>query len=161
MQHTYKISFTSAGLSFEIESSDKAWLESKEREYLVRLGQKTEAPGKPTLKPHEQKLPTGSRSLTINEFFKKYVKGHNLPRPDTTVCFVYYLQRLQKKDDIKTADILGCFRDVGYPGYNKLNVADILNKAKRKALLNYVNNLWSLTITGEDFVLNLMSGESK
>jgi hypothetical protein len=40
-------------------------------------------------------------------------------------------------------------------------MADILNQSKRKALLNSVNSQWSLTITGEDFVLNTMTGKQE
>ncbi len=74
----------------------------------------------------------------------------------------YHLfKNILKKDSIRTSDIVQCFADVSYPSYNKLNITDILSKAKKKALLNNVNNLWSLTITGEDFILNTMTGESK
>jgi hypothetical protein len=40
-------------------------------------------------------------------------------------------------------------------------MTDVLLKAKKIAFLNYVNKLWSLTTTGEDFVLNNITSEGE
>lgn len=158
MANTYRISFRLADASFEIESTDKTWLHSKEKEYLEKLSPSPQHTRKVAAIPPENRTSPAVSGATINEFFKKYIKSYNLSRADISVFFIYYLQRIRKTDSIKTADVKQCFADVGFPKYNNLNIADILNQAKRKALLNYVNDFWSLTITGEDFVLNLMSG---
>ncbi len=98
--------------------------------------------------------------MTLNEFYRHYV--HKIKsRPTIAVYLLYYLQKIRKKDIIKTADVLNCFRDIAYPNWSKLNMTDILTSAKRRALVNYVNKLWSLTSTGEDYVLNAISGKTK
>jgi len=158
MDHTYRLSFRTGDVRFEVESTDLAWLEKKEKEYLERITS-TPPPAPRSLGDVSQMLP---QNLTINEFFKKYVKPNNISsRSDIVVFFVYFLQKVLKRDALKTADVAQCFADVSYPNYSKLNVTDILHQAKRKGLLNNVNNLWSLTITGEDFVLNVVTGEGK
>ena len=163
MENNYRIAIQIGENSFEVESTDVQWVEKKEKEYLNKLNQGTLKPailGKPdkgTAGFHEKVVP---QNLTINEFYNKYLKsGKVKSRPDIAVFFVYYLQKITKKEEIKTQDVTQCFADVGYAGYNKLNMTDILNQGKRKALLNYVNNFWSLTITGEDFVLNTIAGD--
>jgi hypothetical protein len=82
-------------------------------------------------------------------------------RPDMAVFFVYYLSKIEKRDSIKSSDVLECFANIAYPNYNKINIADILGKAKRKALLNNVKQQWSLTLTGEDFVLGFITNPEK
>jgi hypothetical protein len=159
MEHTYRISVRIGDSSFEVESTDLTWLESKEKEYLSKL---KERPSRPTSQPPQTEPLIIPQNLTINEFYKRYIKSNNITsRSDIAVFFVYYLQKILKRDSIKTADIIQCFADVSYPNYSNLNMADILNKAKKKALLNNVNNLWSLTITGEDFILNTITGAPK
>jgi hypothetical protein len=78
-----------------------------------------------------------------------------------SVFFIYYLQKIRKKDRIKTADVAQCFKDISYPNWNNINVTDTLASAKKRALLNYVNKLWSLTTTGEDYILNTIAGKAK
>lgn len=165
MEQKYRIAVKLNEFSFEIEGSDLSWVEKKEKEYLNKFSEdhslkKNQNQESETKKhPHhkEQAVPA---NLTINEFYNKYLKnGAIKSRPDIAVFFIYYLQKITKKQDIKTQDVTQCFADVGYPSYNKLNMTDILNQAKRKALVNYVNNFWALTITGEDFVLNTITGD--
>jgi len=159
MEHTYRISVRIGNSSFEVESTDLNWLESKEKEYLEKLKERRTTPTLESIQTEAFILP---QNLTINEFYKKYIRSNNITsRPDIAVFFVYYLQKILKKDSIKSGDVGQCFADVSYPNYSKLNMTDILNQAKRKALLNYVNNLWSLTITGEDFIINTMTGAPK
>lgn len=162
MDNTFRIAFHSGDTSFEIESTDKSWVEEKEKQYLSRLTEAHLSKPKPHPAVQESKPSPATGNVTINEFYRKYVKGNNITkRPDIAVLFVYFLQRIQKAESIKSGDVARCFADVGYPNYNKLNVTDILNQGKKKALLNYVNNLWSLTITGEDFVVNLLTSDTK
>ncbi len=71
--------------------------------------------------------------------------------------FIYYLSKIEEKSDIQSSDVKELFREVGYPGWNKINIPDALRQAKKKAFLNSVGNNWFLTITGEDFVLNTIS----
>lgn len=165
MEPKYRISFQIGNLKFEVESTDQNWVEAKEKQYLEqylkeRLEKeplKAELPGAMEKK---EKVTLISPSITINEFYRQYVKENQITsRPNIAVFMVYFLEKILKKDAITTADITKCFGDISYPEYNKLNMPDILNQARRKALLNYVNNLWKLTITGEDFVLNTISIE--
>lgn len=168
MEHNYRLMFKVGDLSFEIESTDLTWLKAKEKEYLKKLS--TELPkhkeklqrevAESAKRPVSHDLPTPS--MSINEFYKKYI-GQKQIKSRTTIAvfFVYYLQNVSKKDEINTSDISNCFKQVSYPNWNKLNVTDILSRAKRQALLNCVNKLWSLTSTGEDFVLNTITGKEE
>jgi hypothetical protein len=162
MAENYRVSYTVGHLSFDIESTDKAWLEIKEKEYLAKLAEAPQqAHGSATITPGTGQVVI-PQNLTINEFYKQYIKSKKITsRPDITVFFIYYLEKILKKDSIKTGDVIQCFADVSYPAYNNINMADILNQSKRKALLNSVNSQWSLTITGEDFVLNTMTGKQE
>ncbi|KAF0109081.1 MAG: hypothetical protein FD146_125 [Anaerolineaceae bacterium] len=164
MEHNYRISHRIGDSSFELESTDKDWVDKKEKEYLSKL---VEQPAKriktsekePSFDEKKESLPS---NITINEFYRKYLKLSKVTsRPSMAVFFIYYLSKISKKDPIKTQDVLDCFAAISYPNYNNLNMADILNKAKRTALLNNVNNQWSLTITGEDYVLNLITNPEK
>jgi len=162
MDHTYRISLCLGDSSFEIESTDKAWLEAKEKQYLFKMNLPSVSPSRPPGVHRTEKEEVFSPNLSINEFYKKYVKANNVKsRPDMAVFFTYYLGKILKKDVIKTADVADCFAKIAYPGYNKLNMTDNLSKAKRKAFLNYVNNSWSLTTTGEDFVANIIATSTK
>lgn len=157
----YKIVFRKGDVSFELESSDLNWMNAKEKEYLDHIiHHKHKAPGSEPVKS-SQSLSLGN-SLTINEFYKKYVKDKKISsRADIAVFFVYYLEKIEKLDSISSGDVINCFSKIGYPNYNKLNMTDILNQAQRKALLNNVSKNWSVTITGEDFVLNVIGSEEK
>lgn len=160
MEHKYRVSFRVGEASFDIESTDRTWLENKEKDYVEKLLEKASHLIKST--EHIAASEVIPQNLTINEFYKQHIKASKITaRPDIAVFFVYYLEKILKKEFIKTADVAQCFADVSYPNYNKLNVTDILNQAKRKALLNYVNNIWSLTITGEDYVLNTITGKNQ
>lgn len=168
MEHSYRISFRLGESSFEIESTDLKWLESKEKDYFGKLRAEPPKDKKETVReaakgqmaaiPRHEPQP----DITIHEFFRKYIRGRQITsRTTIAVFFVYYLQKIQKNDEIKTGDVSECFKHVSYPNWNKLNMTDILRRARRRALLNYVNNLWSLTTTGEDFVYNIIAGEEK
>jgi hypothetical protein len=161
MEHNYKISFKIGESEFEIESTDLKWLEGKEKEYLRKLQSKPPIDYK---KDEKTELTAKSRvvppKMTLNEFYRKYV--HNIKsRPTIAVYMVYYLQKIRKKDKIRTGDVANCFKEIAYPNWNKLNMTDILSSCKRRALVNYVNKHWSLTTTGEDFVLNAITGKTK
>jgi hypothetical protein len=165
MEHNYRILIKFGEPSFEIESTDIDWLTKKEKEYFQKFEHQrpkkdrnveVEGEGKYSV-PMPKSFPP---DLSINEFYRKYVHKIN-SRPIIGVFFIYYLQRIIKKDEINTTDVQQCFKDVAYPNWNKLNVIDILANAKRRALVNYVNKLWSLTTTGEDHVLNTISGNIK
>jgi len=157
----YRISFQIGNIKFDIESTDQTWVEAKEKQYLekyfVESLSKIELSGGIEI---EKKAPPISPTISINEFYRQHVKENKITsRPDIAVFMVYFLEKIAKKDEITTADVTKCFGDISYPNFNKLNMTDILNQAKRKALLNYVNNFWKLTLTGEDFVLNAISGK--
>lgn len=160
MEHTYRISFSQHGISFDIESTDLKWLEKKEKEYLAKLHASPTPRGKEREPSHAVESPVLPQNLTINEFYKKHIKPRDVKsRTDIAVFFMYYLEKILKKDTIKTADIGQCFADIAYPNYSKLNVTDILTKARQKALLNFVNGFWALTITGEDYVVNTLASK--
>jgi len=163
MEQKYRISIQVGDVKLELESTDKSWVEIKEGEYLKNILEKAR---ERSIQVREsaggERIPPSSGGLTINEFYKQYIKGKSVKsRPDIAVFFVYYLQKIQRKDEIKTEDVTQCFADISYPNYNKINMTDVLRKTKKRALLNYVNNLWSLTLTGEDYVLNTMASEGE
>jgi hypothetical protein len=161
MEEKYRILYQIGEVKFEIESTDKSWLEMKEKQYLDKFSNRREKfIGDEKTAPMETKLRSITDSITLNEFYQKYMKGDIKSRTVMAVFFVYYLQKIVKKEDIKSQDVADCFAQIGYPNYNKINMADVLMKSKRRALLNYVNKLWSLTVTGEDFVLNHISSEN-
>jgi len=136
-------------------------LESKEKDYFQKLlSEATKHRHKPQEESTESEETLPPPEMTLNEFYRKYVQKIK-SRPSIAVFFVYYLQKMCKKDKIITADVMKCFKDILYPNWNKLNFTDILNSAKRRALVNYVHKLWSLTTTGEDYVLNSVTGKTK
>jgi hypothetical protein len=158
----YRISYQSGQVQFELESSDETWVEKKEKQYLDLLKGASaislqKERGGADSSSALTKAPI-SGSITVQEFYTKYIKSNKITsRPNIAVFFLYYLQKLTGKQDIITQDVVQCFAEIGYPSYNKINMTDTLNQAKRKALLNNINKTWSLTSTGEDFVLNLIS----
>ena len=161
MEHNYKISVKIGDTSFEIESTDLKWLERKEKDYLKKLSDKSvkrvpEDQGEDVETRRHDVLP----QMNLNEFYRKYVQKIK-SRATIGVYFVYYLQKIRKKDKIKTADVTKCFQEIGYPNWNRINMTDTLTSAKRRALVNYVNKLWSLTTTGEDYVFNAITGKKK
>ena len=161
MEHNYRISVKIGDASFEIESTDIKWLKSKEKDYLkILLAKAVEEV--PEEQPEEVKArsPAVPPKMNLNEFYQKYVKKIK-SRTTIAVYFVYYLQKIRKMDKIKTADVITCFREIGYPNWNRINMTDTLTSAKRRALINYVNKLWSLTTTGEDYVFNAITGKGK
>jgi hypothetical protein len=164
MEKYFKISYKIGNAGFELESSEKDWIEIKEKEYLEKLSHQkisitaSEGYVKSSKPMDSSKI---SESITVNEFYREYMKKLDLTsRQLIALFFVYYLEKIQKKTDIKSSDVITCFREIAYPNYSNLNMTDILHQAKRKAFLNNVNNYWSLTITGEDYVLNMLSGEN-
>jgi len=158
MDQTYRISFHLSNTGFDIESTDKEWLEEKEKEYLARLNAVPSQPISSSIESEGEKRTVLPQNLTINEFYRNVVKANNVTsRPEMAVFFIYYLEKVLKKEAIKTADVVQCFADISYPGYNKLNLTDILSNAKKRAFLNFVNGLWSLTITGEDYIVNAIT----
>lgn len=167
MEHTYRISFKIGDSSFEIESTDLKWLESKEKDYIKKLDtQASKFKSEAQISAPSPKRPSSrdivTLDMSLNEFFRSYIRERKITsRTTIVVFFVYYLERVLKKDEINMADVRQCFKDASYPNWNKLNVTDILRRARRRALLNHVNNLWSLTTTGEDFVLNSLTGKEE
>ncbi len=162
MEQNYRIFYQLGDSSFEVESTDKEWVDIKEKEYISNLSlqHSRQSGGSADTHKFEKKIDL-SPTLTINEFYRNYLKSKDIKsRPEMAVFFIYYLAKISKKDVIKTGDVQQCFADISYPNYNKLNFTDILNQAKRKALLNNVNSAWSLTITGEDYVLGIITNEA-
>lgn len=159
MEQKYKIALKFGDVGFEVEGTDKEWVETKEKEYLEKIYTskamtKKEPKSTPLSEPKEIQ-----GDVNLNEFYNKYIKANKVSsRPDIAVFFVYFLQKIQKSSEIKSGGISNCFKDISYPSWNTLNFTDILNQGKRKGFLNYVNKNWSLTLTGEDFVMNTLSG---
>jgi hypothetical protein len=129
VEQQYKIALKLNDFGFELESTDKKWVEDKEKEYLERFCSHESKKGKAS-KTEELTIPKETMvNLSINEFYKKYVKASNITsRPDIAVFFVYYLQKIQKTIEIKSGNITECFKDISYPGYNTINYTDILNQ---------------------------------
>jgi hypothetical protein len=149
-------------LSLEIESPDKDWIEAKLKEYRALVDAiKSKAPEALTEEPLSAGLKQTNRTLkpglSANEFYRQYVEKRVKSRIELGVFFVYYLTQLSDKKEFTSTEVKDIFRKVGYPNWNKINVPDVLYQAKKRALLNNVGNLWSLSMTGEDFVLSKIS----
>jgi hypothetical protein len=155
MENKYRIVISNASKTVEIESSDVTWLEKKQKELMKFLSTEhtTEKSEMVTTKSSVQESKKIPAHITINEFYRKYCNDIKT-NTDLSVYFLYYLNLIEKKKDINTNNIRELFIKVGIPKANTLNYADILGRAKKRALVNYINSYWSLTITGEDFVLN-------
>ena len=162
MEH-YKLLVSQQGVTIEISSHDKDWVEKKEKEYKKEIEAIliTTPVKKITKQSHETSSKeelTISPSITINEFYRKYIHGGKVKsQPDIATFFIYYLEKIQGNKEFNSNDVKTLFKIVGYPNANNINISDALAKAKKKAFLNNFDNQWSLTITGEDFVLNTMS----
>ena len=159
MEEFYKVSITVGDRTVEIESHDKQWLEDKVTELRSYVDEQPPSPTtSTTAKDRSAASPIDHASLTVPEFYQRYMKPLKLKsRPDLALFFVYYLQRIAGQEEVKSADVTKCFSEIGYANYNNLNYADILASNRKKGLLNYVNNKWSLTHTGDDYVLNKIS----
>ena len=158
MEH-YKLIVTVGDISIELSSHDKEWTEKKIKEFSILQFVKITPENIDSRKMKEEskiKDPIKTMNfMTEGEFYRKYIKEKKIvSRPDISTFFVYYLSKIKKVEQITTAEIKNCFKEISYPNWNKINVTDALTKAKKKAFLNNINELWILTITGEDFVLN-------
>ena len=163
MEH-YKLVYSVQGRSLEISSHEKDWVESKEKQYkeliekilssspVIKI-EKTESENLPS-----KEKPIINNSITINEFYRSYIHGGKVKSlPDIATFLVYFLSKIQKSSDFNTSDIKDLFKSAGYPKAERINISDVLARAKKKAFLNNFDNQWTLTITGDDFVLNTMS----
>ncbi len=159
MEGTYRILIENGARRIEIESNEKEWVEKQKVELIKQLKLfETEAVRPESRAKEEVQLESNNGSvsiekLTIMEFYRKYCTGIKT-NPDKAVFFIYYLGSVENKKRVTTNDVRDLFVKVGIPKANTLNMADVLSKAKKRALLNYIDNGWSLTITGEDFVVN-------
>jgi len=162
MDH-YKLLISNEGKTIEISSHDKNWVEEKEKQYKNQIDNflsvsKTKVAVKEITETEKNnKKSEISPTISVNEFYRKFIHQKNISRPDMVTIFVYYLTSIKKAEAITTNDIKNLFKEVGYPNWVNLNYTDILSKAKQKAFLNLIDNNWSITITGEDYVLNLLS----
>ncbi len=164
MENVYRIVIENESKKLEVESTDKAWVEKKIAELaksinifekgLEKISQKKEI-GKKT---SEQKVDLSK--MTINEFYRKFLTGIRT-NTDRAVFFIYYLNWVENKKAITTNNVKDAFIKIRLPNANSLNYPDILARAKRRALLNCIDNVWSLTITGEDYVLNKIQNTNK
>lgn len=158
MSEMYKLSVTRSGVSVSAESHDREWVEQQIEKFLSIVN---------AISPNIESAPVpkgGDRrttmpaNMTIPEFFRNYIRPLNLKsRPDLALFFVYYLEKIAGTEEIKTSDVAACFAEIGYANHNKLNYTDILTSNRKKGLVNYVGTQWSLTFTGEDYVLNKIS----
>lgn len=159
MEH-YKIEISKDSIG--ISSHDKQWVEDKVVEFKNLIEHLKKYHEKSLSHPVSEDTRTSqkksiSSNMPINEFYRKYIHSKIKSRPDIATFFIYYLTKVENKNNVNVSEIKDIFKDVQYPGWNKLNITDILNNAKKKALLNSVGGQWSLTITGEDFILNSIS----
>ena len=166
MESYYHIVVENGDKRFEIESTDREWVEKQKTDLAKSLG--IFQPQAPTRSgstgKHPKEAPASSERLsiakmTINEFYRNYCTGLK-SNTDKAVFFLYFLSQVENKKNVSTNEIRDLFVAVGIPKANNLNHADILSRAKKRALLNYIDNKWSLTITGEDFVVNKIQGTS-
>jgi len=161
-----KFKFALGNFSIELESPDKEWIESKLAEFKgvidkyksfaeardhIDIGNESPQSARPT-----STLPSG---LSANEFYRQYAEKVVKSRTEMGVFFVYYLTQTTGKKEFTSAEVKEVFREVGYPNWNRINIPDALYQAKKRALLNNVGSLWSLSMTGVDFVLSKLSNE--
>ena len=161
MEH-YKLSIAIGDISIEVSSHDKEWTEKKIKELSIEQFIKTKPKDIESIKSKEESKTKESskiiNSMSVAEFFRQYIHQKKITsRPDISTFFVYYLSKIKKIEQITSTEIKNCYKESGYPSWNNINVPDVLLKAKKKAFLNNVNDLWMLTITGEDFVLNAIA----
>jgi ribosome-binding ATPase YchF (GTP1/OBG family) len=156
VEQFYKIEVRIGQVAFVIESHDKEWLECKQKEIMgdllkdpERVVQLSKAQSS---SPSVRSVAAPAHSLTIQEFFNKFLKGKS--RTEIALYFVYYYEKMQSKDGVVSSDIKEGFKRVAYPAYGKINVTDILNQSRVKGYLNKEGNSWKLTVTGADFILN-------
>lgn len=159
MENTYRLSVNIGEGAFSVESNDKDWVELKQGELAEYIKEHLGAIDRDSgRKSVSRGVSVGGSSITIQEFYKKYVQPSNkLSRPDLAVLLIYYLEKINGETEIKTGDVTNAFGSIGYPGYNKINFSDVLLNARKKGFLNYVNSNWTLTLTGEDFVVDRIS----
>ena len=154
--------------SFELESTDKAWLDDKEKQFIAMLEKLSKELGVEPVSRSSKYSTTGSKvetgipminqTMTANEFYVAYIKANDIKtRPQIALLFVYFLEKVQKKTDIKTGDVTNCFKEIGYPAWSSINVTDILNQNKKRGHLNFVNSYWSFTTTALDYIANKIS----
>jgi hypothetical protein len=158
----YKIQIVLDAFSIELSSHDKDWVEKKIKEYELEKIIKNVPSKKPERKESNEQADNVlnlSSAISTNEFFRSYIKGKKISsRPDLATFFVYYLSKVKKMDLITTSDVKNCFKEISFPNWNKINISDALYQAKKRAFLNNIDDQWMLSITGEDYVLNKISG---
>jgi hypothetical protein len=162
MESKYKISFNYTDLSFEIESTNLHWIEEKTKSLFEKIEtlKNNSLSNTPTkAKNVGNNVDTSAISqLSVTEFYQVYIKKNNIStRTEIALFFIYYLEKVQKKSDIKTSDVAICFKEIGYPNYSQINFTDVLHQNRKKGLLNNVNGFWSLTITAMDFIFNVIT----
>ena len=166
MESFYKIRVAFGKISFELESHDKEWLESKEKalmgnllsnpDALLRLS-KLEEEG--MAKGATSLVEIGGAALTINEYYQKFIKGKNWTRPKIALFLLYYIEKVRGESEISSSDVRRAFKDISYPKYDTINYTDMLNQQKRKGFLNKIEGKWKLTVTGIDYVMSELQSE--
>jgi hypothetical protein len=168
MDQFYKIRISIGRISLELESHDKEWLEAKQESLLGSLLNNPEGfrqlISEPSVSTGSGENPQSHRllpeeSMSINEFYTKFLKGKSMGRNEVAVYMIYFLERIRKVADIASSTVKDAFAELQYPKYQEFNFADILNQAKRKGYLNRVDDKWKLTLTGSDFVLSQIADE--
>lgn len=158
MEGIYKLKVSVGRITFELESHDKDWVEQKQKSLIGDLFNNPETVAKLANLDSEEGTPAaleiGSASVTIQEFYNRYVKPANLSRIQTALYLFYYLEKIEKKAEIRTGDVKEAFKQLAYPKYSSFNFADILNQLKRQGLINKIDHHWKLTLTGVDQVLS-------
>jgi hypothetical protein len=161
----YELMLSNANMVIKLSSQDKDWLEEKEKKYKEFIEKII------SCNPVKEPTPSSSKiksnivapseivdDITINEYYRKFLHDKKITTlTDIAAYFMYYLTKVRKQDIVTPNDVKKLFQEVHYPNWNKINISDVMMRAKKKAFLNSHDNSWSLTITGEDFVLNSMS----
>ena len=162
MENKYRVLIANSSGTIEIESTDAGWVEKKQKELikLIRDDKNLEKKIVSQIKSSELETKKIPSHITINEYYRQYCKEIKT-NTDLAVYFIYYMSWFEKKKDITTNHVRELFIKVGIPKANNLNYADILGRAKKRALVNYIDGFWILTITGEDFVLNTIQSTPK
>ena len=140
MENHFRIVIENGGKKIELESSDKEWVEKKQKELVKMLDitstQPTVGAKKSSASPeHLAEKDAKLGKATINEFYREYCAGIKT-NTDLAVFFIYYMIWVEKKKEISTGDVKERFIKVGIPRANALNYTDILYRAKKRALLS-------------------------
>ncbi|MCH7498582.1 MAG: hypothetical protein IH886_00980 [Nitrospinae bacterium] len=154
MPQNYRVRIKSPSIEIEVESTDKAYIDEKIKEYLKNnLDSKGEVGKKKTFSEKE----SGGKPLSIQEFVKK-IK----PVKDTEYILgaTYFYEKFAGMNDVKVKDIGKAFKDLKYKHSNH---GVPISRAKKQGYLMDGNSKggFVLTNSGEAWVEERVEANAK